>query len=82
MISAVIYARTSPDCPLPAEDQIAGLKDIAANHGITVSRIFVDKPMLNGDLERNVAFRHVRIDVIPLSAASARPDLAWSGRRS
>jgi DNA invertase Pin-like site-specific DNA recombinase len=44
MIDAVIYARSSPDCPMSAEDQIERLKAAAMEHGWTVSKIFVDRP--------------------------------------
>lgn len=43
MINAVIYARTSPDCPMSAEGQIERLKGVATEHGWTVSKIFVDR---------------------------------------
>jgi DNA invertase Pin-like site-specific DNA recombinase len=45
MINAVIYARTSPDCPVSTEDQIEVLNTIAADRGWTVSKIFSDRPM-------------------------------------
>jgi DNA invertase Pin-like site-specific DNA recombinase len=41
---AAIYARTSPDCPLPADEQTARLKTIASEHGWTVGRVFTDRP--------------------------------------
>jgi DNA invertase Pin-like site-specific DNA recombinase len=44
IINAAIYARTSPDCILSAEDQIERLKTVAAEHGWTVSKIFIDRP--------------------------------------
>ena len=43
--SALIYARTSPDCPISAEDQIEGLKAVADQNGWTVIKIFSDRPM-------------------------------------
>jgi DNA invertase Pin-like site-specific DNA recombinase len=45
LINAVIYARTSPDSPVSAEDQIEALKAIAAERNWTVSKIFSDRPM-------------------------------------
>jgi DNA invertase Pin-like site-specific DNA recombinase len=45
MINAVIYVRTSPDCPVSTEDQIEVLNTIAADRGWTVSQIFSDRPM-------------------------------------
>src|SRR5271168_2034930 len=45
LINAVIYARTSPDCPLAADDQIDRLKTVAADHGWTVTKVFGDRPM-------------------------------------
>ena len=44
MTVAVIYTRTSPDCPVSAEDQIASLKAVATENGWTVSKIFSDRP--------------------------------------
>jgi len=41
---AVIYARTSPDCPVSADGQIETLKAVATDHGWTVSKIFIDRP--------------------------------------
>jgi DNA invertase Pin-like site-specific DNA recombinase len=40
--NAVIYARTSPDCTVSAEAQVASLKAVAADHGWTVVDVFVD----------------------------------------
>ena len=40
--TAVICARTSPECPLSADDQIMHLKNVATNRGWTVSRVFAD----------------------------------------
>ena len=39
-----IYARTSPDCPLSQEEQLACLKCVAAERGWTVEHIFTDRP--------------------------------------
>src|ERR1700694_6024546 len=39
-----IYARTSPDCPLSAEDQVERLKTVVAERGWTFSQIFTDRP--------------------------------------
>ena len=44
IIRAAIYARTSPDCPLSAEDQVERLKTVAAERGWTVCQIFTDRP--------------------------------------
>lgn len=44
-MNAVIYARSSPECPLSAEDQIERLTTVAADHGWTVIRTFIDRPM-------------------------------------
>ena len=43
-IRAAIYARTSPDCPLSADDQIARLRVVAAERGWTVTMVFSDRP--------------------------------------
>jgi DNA invertase Pin-like site-specific DNA recombinase len=39
-----IYARTSPDCLLSAEDQVERLKTVAAERGWTVMAVFTDRP--------------------------------------
>jgi DNA invertase Pin-like site-specific DNA recombinase len=44
MTVTAIYVRTSPDCPVSAEDQIAHLKAVATDYGWTVSQIFSDRP--------------------------------------
>jgi DNA invertase Pin-like site-specific DNA recombinase len=43
-IRAAIYARTSPDCPLSAEEQIERLTTIARERGWTVAKVFTDQP--------------------------------------
>ncbi len=43
-ISAVIYARSSPDCPLSADEQLASLRTIAADNGWLVAKVFIDRP--------------------------------------
>ena len=40
--NVVIYARTSPDCTVSAEAQVASLKAVAADHGWAVVNVFVD----------------------------------------
>jgi hypothetical protein len=42
--NAVIYARTSPDCTVSAEDQVDRLKTVAADHGWTVGKVIIDRP--------------------------------------
>ena len=44
-MNAAIYARTSPDCPISAADQIEHLKVVAAENGWTVTNVFTDRPM-------------------------------------
>ena len=39
-----IYARTSPDCALSAEDQAQRLRTVAAERGWTISQTFTDRP--------------------------------------
>jgi DNA invertase Pin-like site-specific DNA recombinase len=39
-----IYARTSPDCLLFAEDQVERLKTVAAERGWSVMAVFTDRP--------------------------------------
>ena len=43
-INAVIYARSSSDCPLSADEQVASLRTIAADHSWTVTKVFIDRP--------------------------------------
>jgi DNA invertase Pin-like site-specific DNA recombinase len=43
-IRTAIYARTSSDCPLSAEDQVQRLTTIADAHGWTVTHVFSDRP--------------------------------------
>jgi DNA invertase Pin-like site-specific DNA recombinase len=43
-IHAAIYARSSPDCPLSAEDQIERLQTVARERGWTVAQVFSDRP--------------------------------------
>ena len=43
-IRAAIYARTSPDCPLSADDQIARMRAAAAERGWTVTMVLSDRP--------------------------------------
>lgn len=43
-VNAAIYARTSLDCPLSADEQIDYLKVIAAQRGWAVAHVFVDRP--------------------------------------
>ena len=44
-INVAVYARTSPDCPTSAEDQVDHLKTVAAEHCWTISNVFVDRPV-------------------------------------
>jgi DNA invertase Pin-like site-specific DNA recombinase len=39
-----IYARTSPDCPISAEDQVERLRTVATERGWPVAQVFVDRP--------------------------------------
>jgi hypothetical protein len=43
-IRAAIYARTSPDCPVSADQQVEHLKTFAAERGWTVAQVFIDRP--------------------------------------
>ena len=43
-INTAIYARTSPDCPLNANEQIERLRTIAAERDWTVVHVFSDQP--------------------------------------
>jgi DNA invertase Pin-like site-specific DNA recombinase len=44
-IRAAIYARTSPDCPVTAEQQVEHLRTIATEHGWSFVGVFIDRPM-------------------------------------
>ena len=44
LISAAIYARTSPDCPLTSDEQVEHLRAIAAERGWAVAHVFTDRP--------------------------------------
>jgi DNA invertase Pin-like site-specific DNA recombinase len=43
--SVAIYARASAECPTSIEEQVEHLRDAADQHGWTVARIIVDRPM-------------------------------------
>jgi DNA invertase Pin-like site-specific DNA recombinase len=43
-IRAAIYARTSPDCSLSADEQIEHLTAVANERGLTVVQAFIDRP--------------------------------------
>jgi DNA invertase Pin-like site-specific DNA recombinase len=43
-IRIAIYARTSPDCLLAADDQVQRLKTVAAERGWTVVAVYTDRP--------------------------------------
>jgi DNA invertase Pin-like site-specific DNA recombinase len=45
MTNAVIYARSSADCPASVEEQIERLKNVAANQSWTIARVFSDHTM-------------------------------------
>ena len=42
--NAAIYARSSPDCCMSAEDQIETLKAVAAAQGWVIAKTFTDRP--------------------------------------
>ena len=44
MKRVAIYARSSPDCPLTADEQIKRLTTVAAERGWTVAHVFADRP--------------------------------------
>jgi DNA invertase Pin-like site-specific DNA recombinase len=45
LMNTVIYTRSSPDCPLSADEQAANLRTVAAERGWTVTRVFFDRPI-------------------------------------
>ena len=44
MKRVAIYARSSPDCPISADEQIEHLRNVASERGWTVSHVFADRP--------------------------------------
>ena len=44
-VSAAIYARSLPDCPISVDEQVANLRTIAADNGRTVTKVFIDRPI-------------------------------------
>ena len=44
MKRVAIYARSSPDCPISADEQIEHLRNVASERGWTVSHLFADRP--------------------------------------
>ena len=44
MKRVAIYARSSPDCPISADEQIEHLRNVASGRGWTVSHVFADGP--------------------------------------
>jgi DNA invertase Pin-like site-specific DNA recombinase len=43
-IRTAIYARSSPDCRLTADQQIYHLRAVADDHGWVIARVFTDRP--------------------------------------
>lgn len=43
-INAVIYIRSSADCPFSTDEQAAILRTVAADNGWTVAKVFIDRP--------------------------------------
>jgi DNA invertase Pin-like site-specific DNA recombinase len=43
-IRAAIYARTSPDCPISAEDQVERQRTVAVERDWSVAEVFIDRP--------------------------------------
>ena len=44
MKRVAIYARSSPGCPISADDQVEHLRNVASGRGWTVSHVFADRP--------------------------------------
>jgi DNA invertase Pin-like site-specific DNA recombinase len=70
MKPVAIYARSSPDCPLTADEQIKHLTTVAIERGWTVAHVFADRPTAvkkdqdrrSGELSLIEAIRSVAID--------------------
>ena len=44
MKRVAIYARSSPDCPISADEQVEHLRNVASGREWTVSHVFADRP--------------------------------------
>ena len=44
MKRVAIYGRSSPDCPISADEQIEHLRKVASERGWTVVHVFSDRP--------------------------------------
>ena len=70
MKRVAIYARSSPDCPLSADEQIEHLTTVAIERGWTVAHVFADRPTAvkkdqdrrSGELSLIEAIRSAAID--------------------
>ena len=51
-IPVAIYVRSSPDCPLSADEQLASLGAIASERGWMVTRAFIDRPSIKKGYDR------------------------------
>jgi len=51
-ICAAIYARTSPDCLVTADQQVEQLRAIATEHGWSIAFVFTDHPTVKKGRER------------------------------
>ena len=79
MKRVAIYARSSPDCPLMADEQISQLSKVAAEHGWTVANVFTDCPTSvkkdqdrrRGELALIGAIRSEAIDRVPSGPSTA-----------
>ena len=45
MKRVAIYGRSSPDCPISADEQIEHLRKVASERGWTVAHVFSDRPI-------------------------------------
>lgn len=70
MKRVAIYARSSPDCPITADEQIKRLTTLAIERGWTVAHVFADRPTAvkkdqdrrSGELSLIEAIRSAAID--------------------
>jgi DNA invertase Pin-like site-specific DNA recombinase len=70
MKRVAIYARSSPDCPVSADEQVENLTTVAIGRGWTVAHVFADRPTAvkkdqdrrSGELSLIEAIRSAAID--------------------
>jgi DNA invertase Pin-like site-specific DNA recombinase len=75
-ISVAIYARSSPDCPLSTDEQVASLRAIAAEQEWTVAKVFIDRPITRGKRHDRRPGQMALLEAI--GSGGVRKVLMWS----